>query len=50
MFVLFAKIKEDLELVGLIGNVSGALKISYLGHRKYIKKSNVLSFIKSLMA
>jgi len=47
---LFAKIKADLELVGLIGNVSGALKISYLGHRKYIKKSNVLSFIKSLMA
>lgn len=47
---LFAKIKKDLKLVGFIGNVSGALKISYLGHRKYIKKSNVLSFIKSLMA
>ena len=47
---LFATIKKNLELVGFIGNVSGALKISYLGHRKYIKKINVLSFIKSLMA
>ena len=47
---LFANIKKNLELVGFIGNVSGALKISYLGHRKYIKKINVLSFIKSLMA
>ena len=47
---LFAYMKKNLDLIGFIGNVSGALKISYLGHRKYIKKSNVLSFIKSLMA
>ena len=47
---LFSKIKKDLDVIGFIGNVSGALKVSYLGHRKYIDKSSIMSFIKSLMA
>ena len=47
---LFALIDKDPSLIGFIGNASGAIKVSYLGHRKYLDKVSLLSFIKSLMA
>ena len=47
---LFAFVQNKLEIIAFIGNVAGALKVSYLGHRKYIRKNAVIGFIKSFFA
>ena len=47
---LFAFVEKKLETVAFVGNVAGGLKVSYLGHSKYIKKNAVLGFIKSLFS
>lgn len=38
-----------LDVVGFIGNATGALAITYLGNKNYIDKGMLLSFIKSLL-
>ena len=47
---LIAYVENKLESIGFIGNVSGAIKISYIGHRQYIKKDTIIGFIKSLFS
>jgi len=41
-----SKVLRDREIIAFIGNVAGALKISYLGHRKYINKIELLNYVK----
>jgi cytidyltransferase-like protein len=47
---LFAKffIRNEI-LVGLLGNVAGALKIQYLGHREYLNKKKFFGYLKTLI-
>ena len=47
---LVAAVESKVEPIALIGNVAGALKVSYLGHRKYIKKNSVIGFLKSIFS
>lgn len=47
---LFAFVEKKLETIAFVGNVAGGIKVSYLGHSKYIKKNAVIGFIKSLFA
>jgi len=47
---LISFVQKNLKAIGFVGNVSGAIKVSYLGHRKYLKKESVLGFVKSLLA
>jgi cytidyltransferase-like protein len=45
---IFSKFIKKLEKIGLIGNIAGALKIQYLGHRNYISKQKFLGYLKTL--
>eukprot|EP00919_Chromeraceae_sp_WS-2016_P064849 GHVR01153593.1.p1 GENE.GHVR01153593.1~~GHVR01153593.1.p1 ORF type:complete len:140 (+),score=15.97 GHVR01153593.1:159-578(+) len=36
-------------ILGLVGNVAGALKIQYLGHRSYVTKKKFLGYLKTLL-
>ena len=42
---LCSKALKNKEIIAFIGNVAGALKISYLGHRKYINKTELLNYV-----
>ena len=42
--------KQDPELILLSGNIAGSLKISYLGHEKYLNKDRFYSYFKSLIS
>lgn len=44
-----AKVCDDLELVGFIGNVVGAIKVGIVGHRKAVDKSTVLRYCDTLL-
>ena len=46
---LCSRTLRDREIIAFIGNVAGALKISYLGHRKYINKIELLNYVKSFL-
>lgn len=47
---LFVINKEDPDLILLSGNMAGSLKISYLGHEKYLNKDRFYSYFKSLIS
>ena len=40
---------KNKEIIAFLGNVAGALKISYLGHRRYLNRVEFLNYIKSLL-
>lgn len=40
---------EDMEAVGFVGNIVGALKVGRVGHREPIQKAEVLAYIKYLL-
>lgn len=44
-----AKVTDDLELVGFIGNIVGAIKCGIVGHRKPVEKSVVLAYAQTLL-
>ena len=46
---LCSKVFRNREIIAFIGNVAGALKVSYLGHRKYINKTELLNYVKSFL-
>jgi len=46
---LCSKAFRNREIIAFIGNVAGALKVSYLGHRKYINKTELLNYVKSFL-
>jgi cytidyltransferase-like protein len=47
---IFSKfLKKDLLLLGLIGNVAGAIKIQYLGHRDFVNSKKFLGYLKTLL-
>ena len=46
---IFAKFIRNSEIIGLIGNIAGALKIQYLGHRNFINKIKFLGYLKNLI-
>lgn len=46
---LCSKAFRNREIIAFIGNVAGALKVSYLGHRKYINKTELLNYAKSFL-
>jgi sugar/nucleoside kinase (ribokinase family) len=47
---LFVINRQDPELILLSGNIAGSLKISYLGHEKYLNKDRFYSYFKSLIS
>ena len=46
---LFAYFKEDPIVIGLTGNISGALKVNIHGHSSNVKKNQFLKFIESII-
>ncbi len=47
---LFSKyLKKNIITLGLIGNIAGALKIQYLGHRDYVQSKKLLGYLKTLL-
>lgn len=46
---IFIKHINDIDIIGFVGNVAGAIQISYLGHQKYIKKVEFLGYVKTLL-
>lgn len=44
-----AKVSDDLELIGFIGNIVGAIKVSSIGHRKPVDKETVLRYAQTLL-
>lgn len=46
---IFIKHINDIETIGFVGNVAGAIQISYLGHQKYVKKTEFLGYVKTLL-
>ena len=46
---LFTKVTNDIKIIALIGNIAGALKIKFVGHRKTVEKSEFISFLKSIL-
>ena len=46
---LCSKADNNGEIIAFIGNIAGALKIGYLGHRKYINKTELLNYAKSFL-
>ena len=44
-----SKMAKNKEIIAFIGNVAGALKVNYLGHREYIKKIELLNYAKSIL-
>ena len=46
---LCSKAFRSREIIAFIGNVAGALKVGYLGHRKYINKTELLNYAKSFL-
>ena len=45
----FSKLGFSNEIVSLVGNVAGSLKVNILGHEKYIKKSNFIKYLKGIL-
>lgn len=46
---LFAMETNKIKILSLIGNVAGALKIKFVGHRKSLLKKDFLSFLKTIL-
>ena len=46
---LFTKVTNDIEILALVGNIAGALKIKFVGHRKSLEKNEFLNFLKSIL-
>ena len=46
---IFIKHINDIDIIGFVGNVAGAIQISYLGHQKYVKKVEFLGYVKTLL-
>jgi rfaE bifunctional protein nucleotidyltransferase chain/domain len=46
---LVAKTTDDLELIGFMGNMAGAIATKYLGNKEFVQKKDVLNFAKSLL-
>lgn len=46
---IFIKHINDIDIIGFLGNVAGAIQISYLGHQKYVKKVEFLGYVKTLL-
>ena len=46
---LLTKVSKDIKLISFVGNVAGALKIQFIGHRKSIQKVDFFNFIKSVL-
>lgn len=44
-----AKVSDDMEIVGFIGNAVGAMKVGTFGHRQPIEKSTLMGYITSLL-
>jgi rfaE bifunctional protein kinase chain/domain len=47
---IYSLIDEDPENIAFIGNLSGSLKIQYLGHEKYLKPDTFFPYLKSLIS
>ena len=37
---------KDMDIIGFVGNLAGAIQISYLGHQKFVKQNELLGFAK----
>lgn len=46
---IFSGYLNSNSILGLVGNVAGALKIQYLGHRSYVNKKKFLGYLKTLL-
>jgi len=46
---LFTKVTSNIKIIALIGNIAGALKIKFVGHRKTVEKDEFISFLKSIL-
>lgn len=44
-----AKVADDMELVGFIGNIVGSIKVGILGHREFVAKPMVLKYLQALL-
>jgi rfaE bifunctional protein nucleotidyltransferase chain/domain len=44
-----AKVADDMEVVGFIGNIVGSIKVGILGHREFVMKSVVLKYLQALL-
>lgn len=44
-----AKIADDMEMVGFIGNIVGSIKVGILGHREFVMKPVVLKYLQALL-
>ena len=47
---IYTLTNNDAESIAFIGNTSGALKIQYVGHEKYIKPDVFFEYLKSLLS
>lgn len=45
----FSKLGLNNEIVSLVGNIAGSLKVNILGHEKHIKKSNFIKYLRGIM-
>lgn len=47
---LYSKyLRKNITSLGLVGNIAGALKIQYLGHRDYVQSKKFLGYLKTLL-
>ncbi|MAJ64418.1 MAG: cytidyltransferase [Alphaproteobacteria bacterium] len=46
---IFSSYLSNNNILGLIGNIAGAIKIQYLGHRSYVNKKKFLGYLKTLL-
>lgn len=46
---LFSKETKNMKILAFIGNVAGALKIKFIGHRQSLLKKNFLGFLKTII-
>lgn len=46
---IFSSLIKNISVIGLIGNIAGAIKIQYLGHRSYVSKKKFLGYLKTLL-
>ncbi len=46
---IFMNHTKDMDIIGFVGNLAGAIQISYLGHQKFVKQNELLGFAKSLL-
>ena len=47
---IYYLVDKDINNVAFIGNVSGSLKIQYLGHEKHINSDIFFPYLKSLLS